>query len=134
MALWKKNLSSVGIYNESYNLPLENNYPALSLCGIKFYISIHLITGSYEETNLLPIKSSILLSVQFIVVICKIRLIWHFWFSRSWALSFFQKSMFPTNLQSLAQNMGCEVFHCSGFPKKNRWIDQILNFKLHDFC
>jgi len=30
-ALSNKYLSSSGVYNESYNLPLENNYPALRL-------------------------------------------------------------------------------------------------------
>lgn len=41
-------------------LPLENNDPALSLYGVKFDIIIGLIRSSHEETNLVPIKSSVL--------------------------------------------------------------------------
>lgn len=134
MALWKKNMSSFGIYNESYNLPLENNYHAL-VCVALFDISIGLIRGRHEGTNLVPIKSSILSSVQFIDLQNQAHLTFLplvFKISRSWLI--FSRSMFSTNLQSFAWNMCCEVFHCSGFPKKNRWIEQFLNFKLHDFC
>lgn len=58
-------MSSFGIYNESYNLSLENNYHAL-VCVALFDISIGLIRGNHEGTNLVPIKCSILSSVQFI--------------------------------------------------------------------